>query len=354
MQQLRILSAAEQVADHLRNGITEGTWECTMPGGDRLAGALGVGKETMEAALRQLEEEGLLIPQGRRKGRKIRPPEGGERKRKIRIAILLRHPDDKLLNYMVELRHQLDQAGHRPVYATLSTLEAQMEIKRIARTVGKTEADAWIVVNGDSQVLEWFSGYEKPSFALFGRSHGVPIAGVGPDKREAMAELMGDLFRHGHRRIVYLARPWNHAPGPGSSEQVFLDGLTSRGINPGAYNLPVWQESPAGFHARLESLFGATPPTALILDETVLFVAAQQFLLSRKLRVPEDVSLACTNNDPAYGWCRPELSRIAWDTETVVKRVKAWANSVAGGKQDIRQKLIPSVFIRGKTIGRAR
>lgn len=325
-----------------------------MPGSNRLAAELGVGKETMEAALRQLENEDLLIPQGRRRGRKIQLPEGPAGDRKLRIAILLSHPSEKYLNYMVELRHELDRAGHRPIYANVSKHEAQMNTKEIGRTVGKTEAQAWIIVNGSREALEWFSQYEKPSFALFGRSHGLPFASVSPDKRESMAALMEELQRHGHSRIVFLTRPSGQAPGTGSPEQVFLDSLTARGIPPSSYNLPVWEESAEGYHARLESLFRVTPPTALILDETMLFVAAQQFLLSQKLRVPEDISLACTNNDPVYQWCKPELSRIAWDTATVVKRVKAWANSVAHGKKDLRQNLIPSTFIQGETIGPAR
>ena len=65
MKALRILSAAEQVAEqvaaHLREQLARGMWTGRMPGGDGLAPSLGVGRMTVEAALRQREDEGLQI-----------------------------------------------------------------------------------------------------------------------------------------------------------------------------------------------------------------------------------------------------------------------------------------------------
>jgi hypothetical protein len=50
--------------------------------------------------------------------------------------------------------------------------------------------------------------------------------------------------------------------------------------------LPDWEESPEGFERCLDSLFGSTPPTALILDEPFLFNAVFHYLAQRGLRVP--------------------------------------------------------------------
>ncbi len=75
MSKLRILSATAQVAEHLRRELLAGKWSRTMPGGDGLAADLGVGVNTVEAALLQLEAEGLLVNQGRRCRRLIRLPD---------------------------------------------------------------------------------------------------------------------------------------------------------------------------------------------------------------------------------------------------------------------------------------
>lgn len=63
----------------------------------------------------------------------------------------------------------------------------------------------------------------------------------------------------------------------------------------------------------LESLFGVTPPTALILDEAFLYNAAFHYLPKRSLRVPEDVSLVCTDDNPDFTWCEPSVAHIRWD-----------------------------------------
>ena len=71
MTTIRILAASEQVAEHLRNELAKGTWSGLMPGSNRLARELGVGGNTLEAALKQLEKEGTLISQGPNRRRKI-------------------------------------------------------------------------------------------------------------------------------------------------------------------------------------------------------------------------------------------------------------------------------------------
>ncbi len=64
MQGLRILTASEQVAAHLREALGRGFWNAQVPGVNGLARDLGVANETVETALRQLEREGLLVGQG--------------------------------------------------------------------------------------------------------------------------------------------------------------------------------------------------------------------------------------------------------------------------------------------------
>lgn len=156
-----------------------------------------------------------------------------------------------------------------------------MNLKRVIRLVNGTEADAWIVMAASREILEWFSHQEKPAFALFGRRGGLLIAGVAPDKLPAMITATRALTGMGHRRIVLLVRTRRRLPESGRLEQAFLDELAAQGIEPGSYHLPHWEESASGFHARLDSLFQMTPPTALILDEEPLFVAALQFCASR-------------------------------------------------------------------------
>lgn len=348
-----IHTAAEQVAAHLRGEILRGVWSGVMPGGDKLAAELGIGCNTAEAALALLEKEGLLMNRGSRRGRIVVAHPVAPGIPSLRIAILYSEAVDRGLDYMIDLEHELAVAGHVKFPALKTMEDLGMDTKRITRMVGATEADAWVVLAGPAELMEWFARRETPTFAMFGRRQGLPIAGAGPDKRRALIEATRRLVELGHRRIVLLARPRRRLPKPGLSEQAFLDELAAHGLPSGDYNLPPWEETPAGFNARLEALFRVTPPTALIIQEAAFFFAALQFLSRWRLSVPDDVSLLCTDNSPDFDWCTPGVSHIRWESRPLVRGVLKWASNVSRGKVDVRQTEIDAEFVPGGTIGPA-
>lgn len=354
MSSFKVLTGSQQVARHLRELVAIGHWSGAMPGRTRLAAELGVSGKLIDAALVELELEGVLEAAGPRRQRRIRVPAERTIQRSLRLAILLNEAADLRLHYLVELQHELAQHGHSAVRPAKTMVELGMDVKRIARMVAQTEADAWMVTAGPREVLEWFSSRPVPAFALFGRRNGLPIAAVGPDKRPTFVAAVKELARLGHRRIVLMARPRRRLPKPGTAEQAFLGELALQGLPVSDYNLPAWEETAHGFHSRLNALFRVTPPTALIIDEVPLFAAAQQFLAQRKILVPQDVSLICTDHDPSFEWCEPPISHFRWDSQPVVRRIVRWAENVSRGKKDLGQTLTPAEFVTGGTIGPAR
>jgi DNA-binding LacI/PurR family transcriptional regulator len=276
--------------------------------------------------------------------------------RPLRLAILVFDPPALALaeGYIAELLHLLGKAGHNVFFAEKCLQELRMEVTQVARLVRRTEADAWVVGSGSREVLEWFAAQPLPAFALFGRRGGLPIAGVGPDHVAAETTATRRLIELGHRRIVQLVRRQRRLPVPGTVERAILEEMATHGIETGAFNLPDWEETSEGFHRCLKELFRHTPPTALIIDEAPFFVAALQFLAGRGLRVPENVSLVCTDADPAFAWCEPTIAHIRWDGRPVVRRVVRWAANVSHGKDDRRQTLTKAEFVEGGTIGPAK
>jgi DNA-binding LacI/PurR family transcriptional regulator len=349
---LNILSPSQQVAAHLRAELQRGVWRDELPGAPQLAGGLGVDRKTVDAALRLLEEEGWLDHRGKGRRRRIIKTSNLTTP-SLRLAILLGEASDAKVDYIVELKHRLEEAGHSPFFAKQSMLELGMRVSRIAKVVERIDAGAWIILAGSREVLEWFADRPVPTFALFGRRDGLRMAGVGPDTPSAYASATKTLIELGHRRIVVLARPRRRLPEPGQSEQAFLDQLAAHGLPVSDYNLPAWEETIPDFYKCLESLFRVTPPTALIIDEVSPFIAAQQFLARRRLRVPEDVSLVCTDTHSALEWCLPKIAHIHCEVHPVVRRVVRWAANVSSGRSDLRQTLTLARFIRGGTIGPA-
>lgn len=345
-------SVAGQVAAFLREEVIRGKWPRFLPGRDRLAEELGVNAKTVESALRQLETEGLLLASEKGRSRRIADL-ATERSASLRIALLLSEKQDRAVDFISDIRHHLLHAGHDAFHAEKSLVDLAMSPARINALVSRTPADAWIVVAASLEVLEWFSNAPVPAFALFGPMTGIPIAGAGPRKAPAIAEAARTLLSLGHRRISMLVRPRRRHPVPGLPEQAFLAELKEHGIPPSPYHLPDWEENPERFHEMLDSIFRLTPPTALIVDEAALYIAVMQFCLDRRLRVPEDLSLVCTDADPGFSWCHRRVAHIDWNRGPVLRRLYQWAEHLSRGKPDKRQVFSEAKFVPGETIGSA-
>jgi len=350
MSQFRVLSASEQVAKHLREELARGTWTGVMPGEDRLMARLGIGRNTIKAALRQLEVEGLLVGRGVGHRRQIVPPKDGRRSA-LRIRILLYEGIDRGSPGYVELLAKLQEEGFAASFANKSLRDLGMKSERVARFVAGHPADAWVISAGSREVLEWFSRQAIPAIAMFGRFTGLPIAAAAPRKIPAMLTAVRKMLALGHRRIVMLTREDRRKPVPGPIEQTFLDELAAQGIPTGPFNLPDWDDSRAGLQACLSSLFQYTPPTAMIIDDPLLFTPVQQFFARRQIMVPGQVSIFCLDPDHAFAWCDPEVSHLEWDYRKVVRRVLKWAENVAHGREDRQQMLFEAKLVEGGTIG---
>ena len=153
MQGLRILTASEQVAAHLREALVRGFWNARVPGVNGLARDLGVANETVETALRLLEREGLLVGQGPGRRRRIVIPEGEIETTRLRVGLLV-HDFDRLAD---ELSHLLKEAGHIPVKPHKTLLDLGMDAKRVAGFVRQAKADVWVVFSASREVLVWFA-----------------------------------------------------------------------------------------------------------------------------------------------------------------------------------------------------
>ena len=350
MKPFHPLSTVEQLAGHLRDEIIRGGLGESMPGVNRLAGMLGVSPKTVMAAVKQLEREGMLQAGGPRRRSRTLAPENIALPA-LRVVILLYEQTDRMINYLVDLQHRLMEAGHNASFASKSLHDLNLDTKRVARLVNETEADAWVIIAGPRDVLEWFAEQPVPAFALFGRRRTVRIAGAGPDKLPPLLAVARHLVSLGHRKIVLLLREEHRKPQPGPFARAFLAELELHGITVGSYNLPDWEDSAEGFRSCLDSLFRVTPPSALIIDEVFLFKVAQQHLARRGILAPEHISLVCSDPDPTFSWLHPTVAHIRWDPGQVVRRIVRWAANVSRGLDDRRQTLTKAELVEGGTIG---
>lgn len=350
MPHFQIKTPSEQLAEFLREQISAGRYRELMPGMAALAKELGTAPKTVGLALGMLEKEKLLVPQGPGKRRLIVLPEN-QAPPAMRFAILLYEPEDRHLNYLLDLLRQIREAGHTASFVPKTLTELGMEVRRVGNLVKATKADAWVVAGGSRSVLEWFAAQPFPTFGLFGRIVGVPIASTSPKKLPATQTALRLLVALGHRRIVMITRKERREPVPGFMEQAFLDALKAQGVPTGPYNLPDWEETPAGYRRLLDSLFLHSPPTALLVDGSALAVATFRHFAERGIKVPRDVSLICMDPDPAFAWCDPAIAHISYDIRPCLRSIVRWVDNVARGKEDRRKTSHDAKLAEGGTIG---
>ncbi|PXA04416.1 hypothetical protein DDZ13_07750 [Coraliomargarita sinensis] len=345
---MKTYTIPEQVANHLRNEMARGRWLNEMPGRDALAKKLGVSPRSVQSALDILEKEGSLVPQGQGRSCLINLKKNRKRTQAIRIAVLYYSSLDLSLEY--ELRHELERLGYTVTFPSKGLHELGMKTTRIKKIVRNVDADMWIVYAASKEVLQWFLDNKIKVFAIAGRHVGLPIAATGPDKATAYKQTTRMLIQKGHHRIVLACARHLRIPDPSKPTARFLEALREAGIPGGEFNLPDWDETPEGFQRLLHSLFSATPPTALILDQPVLFHSTYYFLGQRNIKVPQDVSLVCTDPDPNFTWYRPSVAHLDWKLGPVVRRIVKWVDHVTSGIDDRRQSYSKVRYVPGETV----
>ena len=92
----------------------------------------------------------------------------------------------------------------------------------------------------------------------------------------------------------------------------------------------------------------------MFVEEPPFVAATFQFCIRHGLKVPEDLSLICTDHDPGFQWYKPAVTHIQWDSRPMVRRIVRWAANLWEGKDDRQKGSFQAKLIEGGTIGPAR
>jgi DNA-binding LacI/PurR family transcriptional regulator len=209
MKPMPRLSVIEQTANHLRQGICEIRWGGRFPGVPTITRECEVSANVARAAVRLLEAEGWLEPAGHGRRRRIASAKDGAlTARVLRVGILLREPkpslDPGFHEAILQIVHLLEEAGHAVFFTPKTQTELSHSLPRLRRMVEDSPADAWIVIDGSSPLLAWFSEQKTQTLAIGGQIGALPISSVSPNLISAGTEAMQRLIELGHRRIVLI------------------------------------------------------------------------------------------------------------------------------------------------------
>ncbi|SEE33939.1 LacI family transcriptional regulator [Streptomyces sp. KS_5] len=196
-----------------------------------------------------------------------------------------------------------------------SGFDVTQERKAIDLLLGK-QVDGLIVSAADrhdAAHLERISAFGMPLVLWERRVPGVDAPVVESDMRSASSDLAAALLERGHRRIGFvssLALPsTRYALGadlPASIIQDKIEGLlapfAAAGLTPPVDLVRFPERNSEAIAAAYHSLLDDPhPPTALVASDSQVAETMVEVVRSRKLRVPDDVSLAMYDD---LSWAR--------------------------------------------------
>ena len=186
---MNFLSIADQIAAHLHAEILRGRWGTAIPGRHQLAAEFGVNSKTVEAALRQLEKTGVLVPQGAGRPRLIRV-KPAEAIRELRIGFLhLERHEEQREEHLIQLWHALAEAGHQVVSAQQTLMDMQFEVKRVAAVAEPKVASATTAPSTAS--ANWAAGMRPASTSSWMRRARTATASVSTASGSRTLTLAG-------------------------------------------------------------------------------------------------------------------------------------------------------------------
>jgi DNA-binding LacI/PurR family transcriptional regulator len=350
-------SLVEITLDHLRRGITEGRWKDHLPGVRPLADELAVSKETLRAALAQLEHTGEVRCLGAGRHRRIMkaPTPTPIAQKVLRVAILLRLPleaQNSISQSLIQkIIHEIGLAGHHAFISDKYVKQPGPEGRTLKKLVAASRADAWIAYGPSFEVLAWFVRHGVPIFSIGGHPIGMSIPCARSDLDLAMNDAVDALVAHRHRRIVLITTEKWLRPRRNGSALAFCAAMERHGLAVSDYNLPDWEKSAEGLEILLRTLFHTTPPTALIILEPAWTAATLGFLLRHGLRIPEHVSIINMLPDPVLKLWRPRLAHFHWRTTPHIQHAMKWLQSLVERTAFPPLKQVPVTFVADESIG---
>lgn len=309
---LRLLrqSLVDQVATALRAGLARGQWQEWLPGERRLKADLHVGRNTLRSALRKLAAEGLVeiaAGQGHRiLHAKAARPSAVERVVGLLSPAPLSRLRPRQALWIDDLRGRLAEDGsllkmfYGPQYFRAKPAAA------LQRLLQQEKCGCWILVLSTKATQQWFERWRIPCIIAGSCHAGVDLPFVDVDYRALCRHAATTLLQLGHRRIAFVTHT-PEAAGDMMSEEGFLEGVRSfpGQVADGAV-VHHGADKEAVKRCVRALMARPAPPTALLVNNSYLYLTVFSVLTHMGRRVPADVSLLSRDADTFLSYVDPE------------------------------------------------
>lgn len=352
---IKFSSISEQVAEALRGEIEGRTWTHSLPGERQLAARFQVSRKTLRRALGELRAEGLLhtrvneasfIHHSRR-----RPATT------TRVALLLPTPLNSARPYTtLWINRLMAVLQDRGLYLEIlhgTKYFGRQAGRSLARLTATHPARCWILASSTRSLQQWFVDAGIPALVSGSAHEGVLIPSVDVDHRALCRHAASVLLRAGHRRVALFLDRTGRA-GDAESELGFHEGVRAFGgeVKVTAGSPGSAQSTEATIRQIKKLLALENPPTGWLLSNSHSYLTTLSYLGSAGLKVPQDISLICRDEEPFMQFLHPSPARYATSPARFATRLAQALRRIEGGDSTPFSLRIMPDYLAGASVSR--
>lgn len=287
----------------------------TLPGMRVLAEKYQSSVSTIEHALNHLEELGVIDPVQHGKKRQVNLP-------KLRKIVSLRGRMDNRILFLATVNYtgpaarnvfeQFRELCDRE-HLSLDYIQIPSEPSDVRELLTAIQPRGIILFGGPGPIEKLVASLDIPSVWIgtrITRLFHIPCY-YYVDVVNLFAQAFQRAWEAGHRRIVApLVTPhFYYDTFAAEVRKKYPGGVKSFSAS---YNLPaIKNETTKDYMGGLREIFRYTPPTCLILYDVSHYLAASSFLLEKRLRIPDDISVILLTDDPLLADIAPAVAHYA-------------------------------------------
>lgn len=351
----RFQDLVTQVTAHLRKHILEGQWQDWLPGERQLALELQVSRKTVRRSLALLKKERFLktvSARGHRVlGETARPRQNS--RPTLPVTVLIPEALENLRPFTAlwigRLQGMLHDNGIGLRWVAAPKGYSLRPGRALERIVAQYPSSCWILTHSDALMQRWFMSEQRPCI-ISGSTHpGIDLPNLDLDHQAMCRHAAGVFLRAGHDRVAFLLENRDRA-GEIESEQGFLDGMRSSRRPLVTPMIARHDKTIASVTAALERLLRLPQrPTALFIAQSTVYLSVLGVLARHRLRVPEDISTICRDDDPVFKHLVPIPARYSCPPEKFARQMARAVKQIISGEKlaNARMRITPTYVAAG-------
>jgi len=347
------LSLVADTARALRENIQRGVWEGQLPGERELCARLQVSRPTLRAALEELQRDGTLRVETRKRRHILAAPDApGSSKQRV-IAVLSPRPllamPPSAVVMVDELRTNLARAGFELELIVNPAAFSEHPERSLEALVSRSRASVWIPFGSREPMQQWFLQRQLPCLVAGSCAPGIALPSIDIDYRATCRHAGGLLLGKGHRHIA-LCLPEGSTGGEADSET----GLRESMKKVGEKDLMVIRHDgiPANLCRLLDTAISSgRPPTAILVARAVHVLTVISHLQRKGILIPENFAVISRDDESFLRHITPAVAYYSVAPSQFTQRLSRAARQLAetGSLPARATRLIPK-FVGGETL----